>query len=106
MTTHKTTSRISFLAILALLLAMNSVATAQSSFPLYQSGSPVFRPAYLRSNGPQPFSTRRDRELQAMRSKTSSNRLNWFPAARGKSSKGVFQSRKTPLFSRRFGRFR
>ncbi|MEM7557845.1 MAG: hypothetical protein AAF394_01855, partial [Planctomycetota bacterium] len=63
MSKHNLTTRVSVLAILGLLLAASSSAQAQSSFPLYQSGRPVFRPAYLRSNGPQPFSTRRDREL-------------------------------------------
>ena len=106
MSKRRLATRISILTLSGLLLTASSSAKAQSSFPVYHSGRAVFRPAYLRKDGPQPFSTRRDRELQAMRSKTSSSRLYLLSSTRSKNSRGILNPRRTPLFSRRFGRFR
>ena len=80
---------------------------AQAQIPLIRGGAPVFRPAYLRPDGPQPFSTRRSRELAAARSQSSFSRTTYYrPSSSYQRSGSVFQpSRRTTFLSRR-GRIR
>jgi hypothetical protein len=85
-------------------LLVSTGPAAQAANPLLQSGVPGFRPAYLRSDGPQPFSTRRTRELQAARKQASIGRVYLFSGAssRGRSSLGISNStRRSGIFWRR-----
>lgn len=80
--------------------------SAQAGSPLSQTGFPGFRPAYLKSDGPQPFSTRRSRELQAARGQGGNGLLFSNASTRDRPLLRVLQSRRPQLFSRLGGRFR
>lgn len=54
---------LSFVVGAIFLFALDSHSNAQT--PIIRNGKPVFRAPYFKPNGPQPFSTRRSRELAA-----------------------------------------
>ena len=84
-------------------------SSAKASKPLAQLGTTGFRAPYFKSDGPQPFSTRRTRELQAARNQSSVGRAYGFggTAARTARRGGFLQSSRRPIFfGRRSGRLR
>ncbi len=86
-----------------ILMATSSAALAAG--PIVQVGNNGFRPAYLRSDGPQPFSTRRSRELQASRGQGIVNRALVVAgnSPRAKTAVGILQSAKRPAILRNLG---
>lgn len=99
--------------LLALALAFGGTLFAMSSqvqaqIPLMRGGKPVFRAAYFSPNGPQPFSTRRMREVQAARSQGVS-RGTFFsrsPSRYQRSGRLVQSLRRPAFFRGRGSRFR
>ncbi len=100
--------------LLALALALGGTvfaisSSAQAQIPVIRNGAPVFRAAYFSPNGPQPFSTRRSRELAAARARGDVGRGTIFGGSfsRYQNSGRVFQpARRSGIFSRRVVRFR
>lgn len=92
--------------LMALALAVGGTffgsSAVHAQIPIIVEGTPVFRAAYFRADGPQPFSTRSMRESQAARSQG----IRGF-SSRDQRSGTVYQSsRRLTFFSRRGKRFR
>lgn len=81
-------------AICFLLLA--SLGTSAQAGRIIYPGSPNFRPAFLRADGPQPFSTRRSRELQAARSQNAVGGLFVTPIPQWSASPTLNRSPLSP----------
>ena len=74
------------------LVAFESSSHAQ--IPVIRNGRPVFRAPYFKPNGPQPFSTRRSRELAAQGNRGILNKV--FSRSQTKST----VTQRPRLFSR------